>query len=422
MGLVAQVFNEQNAAAASRGQVAIGHTRYSTTGSTHWSNAQPIVQHGRARTVALGHNGNLDQRQRAARRSSPRTASQLGATSDTEVIAALIANDPAPLEEAVANAMRRLEGAYSVVALAEGKLARASATRTASGRSCSGRIDGRLRCVASETCALDLVGAELEREVAPGEARRRSTRTASHATQAVPAGRSGRALHLRVLLPRPARLDARRDRGARARACGWASGSPRRRRSRPTSSLPIPDSGTPAAIGFSRASGIPFSEGLIKNRYVGRTFIQPDQEPARAGHPAEVQPARRGRRQARRGRRRLDRPRQHDARRSSRCSSTPARPEVHVRISSPPIVAPVLLRDRPRRRGAARRRVAHRSRRCRSRSARRRSRYLSLEGVRRATMSARERVLPRVLHRGRTRRACPAGKTLAKFRFEPSRA
>src|SRR2546425_6421156 len=165
MGLVAQVFNEQNLSGL-QGEVAIGHTRYSTTGSTHWTNAQPIVQHGRARTVTLGHNGNLTNAEEL-RSALAADGVRLSTTSDTEVIAALIANDPAPLEEAVAGAMRRLEGAFTIVALAEGTLI---GFRDPHGfRPLSlGRIDGDA-VLASETCALDLVGAELEREIAPGE-------------------------------------------------------------------------------------------------------------------------------------------------------------------------------------------------------------------------------------------------------------
>src|SRR6186997_1299909 len=158
MGLVAQVFNEQNLSGL-QGEVAIGHTRHST-------NAQPIVQHGAARTVTLGHNGNLTNIEQV-RDELLQEGIQLATTSDTEVIAALIANDPAPLEEAVAGAMRRLEGAFTVVALAEGKLV---GFRDPHGfRPLNlGRIDGDA-VLASETCALDLVGAEHEREIAPGE-------------------------------------------------------------------------------------------------------------------------------------------------------------------------------------------------------------------------------------------------------------
>src|SRR5213592_668419 len=165
MGLVAQVFDEQNLSGL-QGEVAIGHTRYSTTGSTQWTNAQPIVEHGRARTVTLGHNGNLTNAQEL-REALAADGVTLSTSSDTEVIAALIANDEAPLEEAVANAMRRLEGAYSIVALSEGRLI---AFRDPHGFRplVIGRIQEDL-VFASETCALDLVGAELVREVAPGE-------------------------------------------------------------------------------------------------------------------------------------------------------------------------------------------------------------------------------------------------------------
>src|SRR5256885_6342753 len=164
-GLVSQVFDEQKLGGL-RGQVAIGHNRYSTTGSSQWANAQPLVQHGRARTVALGHNGNLinvtELRDELREAGVP-----LGTTSDSELVAALIANDTSPLEEAVANAMRRLEGAYSIVALSEGRLV---GFRDPHGFRplVIGQIQGDW-VFASETCALDLVGAAFVREVAPGE-------------------------------------------------------------------------------------------------------------------------------------------------------------------------------------------------------------------------------------------------------------
>src|SRR5437762_6134712 len=116
LGLVAQVFSEQNLRGLP-GQLAIGHTRYSTTGSTEWANAQPLLQRGRARTVALGHNGNLVNAGEL-RAELAADGVRLTSTSDSELIAALIANDEAPLEEAVAHTMARLEGAYSVTALA----------------------------------------------------------------------------------------------------------------------------------------------------------------------------------------------------------------------------------------------------------------------------------------------------------------
>src|SRR5438105_12036534 len=271
MGLVTQVFDEQKLRGL-RGQLAIGHTRYSTTGSTHWANAQPIVQHGRARTIALGHNGNLTN---AAELRAELAAEglRLRSSSDTEVIAALIAGEEAPLEDAVAAAMTRLEGAYSVVALSEGKLV---AFRDPHGFRplCLGRL-GEDWVAASETCALDLVGAELEREIQPGELVV-VDETGPHALQAVPpATDSALCIFEFFYLARPdSRLAGVEVHGARVRM------GERLAEESPVDAdlvLPIPDSGTPAAIGFARATRIPFSEGLIKNRYVGRTFIQPDQ-------------------------------------------------------------------------------------------------------------------------------------------------
>jgi amidophosphoribosyltransferase len=271
LGLVAQVFTEEKLRGL-HGQVAIGHARYSTTGSSHWSNSQPLVHHGRARTVALGHNGNLVNAAEL-RDELAGDGVKLKTTSDTEVIAALIANDPAPLAEAVAHAMARLEGAFSVTALAEGKLI---GFRDPLGFRplVLGRLDGDW-VIASETCALDLVGAESEREIGRGELVIVDDE-GCHSEQAVPRPESGaQCIFEFFYLARPdSRLAGVEVHGARVRM------GERLAEEAPVEAdlvLPIPDSGTPAAIGFSRATGIPFSEGLIKNRYVGRTFIQPDQ-------------------------------------------------------------------------------------------------------------------------------------------------
>jgi amidophosphoribosyltransferase len=271
MGLVTQVFTEQKLRGL-HGQVAIGHTRYSTTGSTDWKNAQPLVHHGGARTVALGHNGNLVN---ASELRNELAADGVGlkTTSDTELIAALIANDPAPLEQAIASAMARLQGAFSVTALAEGKLI---GFRDPHGFRplVLGKLDGDW-VIASETCALDLVGAELEREIASGELVVVDDDGVT-VTQAVPEENGGALCIFEFFyLARPdTRLAGVEVHGARIRM------GERLAEEAPVEAdlvMPIPDSGTPAAIGFSRATGIPFSEGLIKNRYVGRTFIQPDQ-------------------------------------------------------------------------------------------------------------------------------------------------
>src|SRR3954470_20763296 len=162
LGLVPQVFDERSLSGL-HGEYAIGHTRYSTTGGNAWANAQPLLHHGRVRTVALGHNGNLVNAA-ALRAAAGKT---LASSSDSEVIAALIADDERPLEEAVAATMAHLEGAATVVGLADGKL---FAFRDAHGFRplALGRL-GNDPVVASESCALDLVGASFERDVRAGE-------------------------------------------------------------------------------------------------------------------------------------------------------------------------------------------------------------------------------------------------------------
>src|SRR5262249_3925762 len=254
-----------------QGELAIGHTRYSTTGATDWVNAQPLVRQGRARTIALGHNGNLTNAD-ALRDELRGDGIALQTSSDSELIGALIASDMAALPEATANALRRLEGAYPVTALSEGTLL---AFRDPHGFRplCLGRL-GADWVVASETCALDLVGAELERELRPGELVLVDER-GCESVQAVPPARGALCLFEFFYLARPdSRLGGVEVHAARVRM------GERLADEAPVDAdlvLPIPDSGTPAAIGFSRATGIPFSEGLVKNRYVGRTFIQPDQ-------------------------------------------------------------------------------------------------------------------------------------------------
>src|SRR3954447_14030767 len=271
LGLVSQVFNERRLKGLV-GDVAIGHTRYSTTGSSHWSNAQPLVQHGAARTVALAHNGNVtnaaDLREELAL-----DGVRMGSTADTEVIAALLARDPAPLEQAIRNTVEQLEGAFSVVGIADGVL---FAFRDPHGFRplVLGDVEGD-PAIASETCALDLVGAEHERDVAPGELLLVDEDGVRSVQAVPPAEHPALCIFEFFYLARPdTRLDEVEVHGARVcRGERLAAEAP----VEADLVLPIPDSGTPAAIGFARATGIPFSEGLIKNRYVQRTFIQPDQ-------------------------------------------------------------------------------------------------------------------------------------------------
>jgi amidophosphoribosyltransferase len=332
MGLVAQVFNEEKLHALP-GDAAIGHTRYSTTGSSHWANAQPTVHHGAVRTVALGHNGNLTNTNEL-RGALAAAKIPLGATSDTEAIAALIAHDPAPLAEAVAATMARLEGAYSVVLLSEGKLI---GFRDAHGIRplALGRLDDDW-VLASETCALDLIGARFDREVRPGELVVIDEQGLT-SVQALPEGRQALCIFEHVYFARPdSTLAGAEVHGVRVRM------GERLAEEAPVEAdlvMPIPDSGTPAAVGFSRASGIAFTEGLIKNRYVGRTFIQPDEGLRQQGIKMKFNPL------AEVAGKRLvivddSIVRGSTMRQLVAMLFDAGAAEVHVRISSPPIVSP----------------------------------------------------------------------------------
>jgi amidophosphoribosyltransferase len=332
MGLVAHVFDEQQLQALP-GELAIGHTRYSTTGANKWSNAQPLIHHGRARTIALGHNGNLVNAEEL-RAELIADGIRLVSGSDTELIAALVARDTAPLEEAVANAMRRLEGAYSVTALVDGTLV---AFRDPFGfRPLTlGRI-GDDWVVASETCALDLIGAEIVRDIRPGEVVW-VDEDGLHAAQAMPSGRSALCIFEHVYFARPdSRVGGVEVHGARVRM------GERLAQEGPADAdlvIGVADGGTPAAIGFSRASGIPYNEALVKNRYVARTFIQPEQGMREQGIRMKFNPL-----SEVEGKRIVvvddSIVRGNTTRQLVQMLFDAGAAEVHVRVSSPPVVSP----------------------------------------------------------------------------------
>jgi amidophosphoribosyltransferase len=410
MGLVAQVFDEEKLQALP-GTVAIGHTRYSTTGSARWENTQPVLHHGGVRRVALGHNGNLTNTTELREELREAGVRQLS-TSDTEVIAALLARESGPLPDAVAATMERLQGAYSVVAIADETLV---AFRDPHGiRPLElGRI-GDDWVVASETCALDLIGADREREVRPGEVVWVDG-DGLHSSQARPAERSAICIFEHVYFARPdSRLGRVAVHGARVRmGMKLAEEAP----VVADLVMPIPDSGTPAAIGYAKASGIPYEEGLIKNRYVGRTFIQPDQELRRQGIRLKFNPL-----DEIAGKRvvivddsivRGNTMRQlvamlHDA----------GAAEVHVRVSSPPVVSPCFYGIDMADEGEIA--AAHRSvEEMRTHIGATSLHYLSVDGMQWATGLAESSVCRACFTREYPTRA-PAGRDLAKLRFEPA--
>src|SRR5947209_4872022 len=330
LGLVPQVFDERSLSGL-RGELAIGHTRYSTTGGNAWSNSQPLLHHGKVRTVALGHNGNLVN----ATELRDVVGKPLASTSDSEVIAALIADDERPLQEAAVATMAQLEGAATVVGIADGQV---FAFRDAHGfRPLVLGWLGDDPVVASETCALDLVGATFDREVRPGELVLFGDDGLESVQAVEPAENGALCIFEFFYLARPdTRLAGVEVHGARVRM------GERLAEEAPVEAdlvLPIPDSGTPAAIGFARATKIPFSEGLIKNRYIGRTFIQPDQEMRQQGLRLKFNPL------AEVAGKRLvvvddSIVRGNTTRQIVAMLFDAGAAEVHVRISSPPIVAP----------------------------------------------------------------------------------
>jgi amidophosphoribosyltransferase len=280
-GLVAQVFDEHTLRSLV-GDRAIGHVRYSTTGSSEWENAQPIVRDDR-RTLALAHNGNLinavELHSEMRGRDIP-----FRSTSDSEIIAALLATHPAErIDEAVAEVLPRLKGAFSTVVLTEESVV---AFRDPHGLRplALGMIengDGRASyCVASESCAFDLIGARYLREVQPGEV---VTLTERGIRSRIVAEAERRAFCVfeYIYFARPdSKMAGTVLQVARARMGEilW--------REAPVQAdvvIPVPDSGNAAARGVARAAGLPQDDGFIKNRYVARTFIQPGQELRRQG-------------------------------------------------------------------------------------------------------------------------------------------
>jgi len=286
LGLVSAVFDEPSLRSLT-GDAAIGHVRYSTTGANKWDNAQPVTRNRGTGMVALGHNGNLtntdELREIVADDPDP-----LRATTDSELIAALLSREPGSLLDAVVAVMPKLVGAYSAVALSDSELV---AFRDAHGVRplVLGRFEGGGLCVASETCALDQVGAEYLRDIRPGEAVRITERDAE-SRQALPPAEPRLCIFESIYFARPdSRLEGSSVWGQR-RAMGVQLAH-----EQPVEAdlvVGLPDSGTPAAIGYAQESGIPYAEAVVRNRYVGRSFIQPDQELRRNGVKLKFNPLR----------------------------------------------------------------------------------------------------------------------------------
>ena len=272
MGLVGQAFQEERLVQLP-GHIAVGHTRYSTTGSSNLANAQPIISKGPQVELALAHNGNVINAVELKQELMD-WGSTFSSTGDSEIIAHLMANAPATSwEERIAYCMRRLQGAYSLVVMTRDQLL---GIRDPLGVRplCIGKLDQGW-VIASESCALDHIGAQFIRDVEPGEAvlvDDEGLRTVYHRE---PDGRGATCIFENIYFARPDSL----INGNLVYSSRMAMGAQLAREFPVEADMVIgvPDSATAAAVGYSQESGIPFGEGLVKNRYVGRTFIIPDQ-------------------------------------------------------------------------------------------------------------------------------------------------
>jgi amidophosphoribosyltransferase len=270
MGLVSQVFTETDLSLLT-GNIGIGHNRYSTTGSSKPMNAQPIIAKSDGLTIALAHNGNIIN-SKLLRDELQDRGFYFHTSSDSEVIANLFLASPGRnWQQKIGHAMSRLQGAYSLVILTENELI---GVRDSFGVRplCLGSIDGGWS-IASESCALDHIGARFIREIEPGEivvidkhgvksSKKRKGKKAICIFEYIYFARPDSIIQGKLLYPA-------REAMGRILAEEYPVDA--------DLVMGVPDSATAAGIGYSNASGIPYCEGLLKNRYVGRTFIEPDQ-------------------------------------------------------------------------------------------------------------------------------------------------
>jgi len=272
LGLVGDHFSDARVIARLPGRSAIGHNRYSTTGETILRNVQPLFAELDAGGMAVAHNGNLTNAL-TLRRELVRAGAICQSTSDTEVILHLVAQSRRPrIIDRFVNALREIEGAYALVAMTPKKLIGA---RDPLGIRplIIGELDG-CHILTSETCALDIIGAKYVRDVENGEVVVISE-TGIQSLKPFPPQRMRPCIFEFVYFARPDSV----VQGQSVYEVRKKMGQELARESAPPADVivPIPDSGVPAAIGFSRESGIPFELGIIRNHYVGRTFIQPTQ-------------------------------------------------------------------------------------------------------------------------------------------------
>ena len=338
MGLVSQVFTETDLASLT-GDLAIGHCRYSTTGSSTWVNAQPTLRPTKYGTLALAHNGNLtntgDLAEMVQKLEGENAKTGRGATTDTEIMTALIGlQDEKNVEASAIAVLPKLEGAFSLVFMDE-KTLYAARDRHGVRPLVIGKLE-RGWVVASETAALDIVGAAFVREVEPGEFLAINEDGIRSQMWATPDPKG--CIFEYVYLARPDTSIA----GQGVHATRVRIGK-RLAIEAPVEAdlvIPVPESGTPAAIGYAQQSGIPYGLGLVKNSYVGRTFIQPSQTIRQLGIRLKLNPLR----EIIEGKRIVvvddSIVRGNTQRAIVRMLREAGAREIHVRISSPPVEWP----------------------------------------------------------------------------------
>jgi amidophosphoribosyltransferase len=333
MGLVNVVFNSEECLKDFTGNIGIGHVRYSTTGSSVIANAQPIVIESKFGPIALGHNGNLVNTEQL-REELPDY--KFKGTTDSEVIAALIANSPEPdFEAALTATLKKCRGAFSLVIMTLDKLI---GVRDQQGiRPLSVGKMNQAYVIASETCGLDVVGADFVRDVAAGE----MVIIDKNGLQSKSWSRGEKealCVFEYIYFARPDSLvNGRSFHDVRVHLGKYLA------KEQPVEAemvIAVPDSGIPASMGFASEEKIPYSEGMIKNRYIGRTFIQPNQMMRDIGVKLKLNPIR----DAIRGRKVVviddSIVRGTTSRQIVRMLRDNGAREVHMRVSSPPILCP----------------------------------------------------------------------------------
>ena len=339
LGQVSQVFTEEELSRFPKGTMAVGHVRYGTTGANNRNNCQPMEVNHQKGKMALAHNGNISNAFEL-RTELELSGAIFHSTSDTEIIAYIITRErlkTPSIEDAVLSAMEYLEGAYSIAVMSAAKLVIA---RDPHGFRplCYGQKEDGTYVAASETCALEAVGAHFVRDVEPGELIVFSEKGVESRREYVGTKRRAACIFEYIYFARPdSVIDGISVHAARLKAGEILA------RNYPVIAdvvVGVPDSGLDAALGYSHYSGIPYGIGFIKNKYIGRTFISPSQNERSSGVRIKLNPLR----ETVKGKRVVlvddSIVRGTTSRRIVHLLREAGAKEIHVRISSPPFVSP----------------------------------------------------------------------------------